>query len=169
MSRKQLFLPRKRHKICQAFACLLYPSHGPLRFITSHSFCARLCHGKNEAPEEEAGPGWVSARGMPLTSRARMSTICEMTVKGLSHFRSGALSPVSISAISFFLGWRKFSSLISYHVLRGSFLLAVRFSWKYFHLAYLTELFTLLLETLKYARFLFQEVSALLRIFRINL
>ena len=32
----------------------LYPSHGPLRFITSHSFCARLCHAKNEAPEEEA-------------------------------------------------------------------------------------------------------------------
>ena len=31
------------------------PSHGPLRFITSHSFRARLCHAKNEAPEEEAG------------------------------------------------------------------------------------------------------------------
>ena len=30
------------------------PSHGPLRFITSHSFRARLCHAKNEAPEEEA-------------------------------------------------------------------------------------------------------------------
>ena len=29
-------------------------SHGPLRFITSHSFRARLCHAKNEAPEEEA-------------------------------------------------------------------------------------------------------------------
>ena len=28
---------------------------GPLRFITSHSFRARLCHAKNEAPEEEAG------------------------------------------------------------------------------------------------------------------
>ena len=37
------------------FACRLYPSHGPLRFITSHSFRARLCHAKNEAPEEEAG------------------------------------------------------------------------------------------------------------------
>ena len=36
------------------FACRLYPSHGPLRFITSHSFRARLCHAKNEAPEEEA-------------------------------------------------------------------------------------------------------------------
>ena len=35
-------------------ACRLYPSHGPLRFITSHSFRARLCHAKNEAPEEEA-------------------------------------------------------------------------------------------------------------------
>ena len=34
----------------------LYPSHGPLRFITSHSFRARLCHAKNEAPEEEAVP-----------------------------------------------------------------------------------------------------------------
>ena len=33
----------------------LYPSHGPLRFITSHSFRARLSHAKNEAPEEEAG------------------------------------------------------------------------------------------------------------------
>ena len=32
----------------------LYPSHGPLRFITSHSFRARLCHAKNKAPEEEA-------------------------------------------------------------------------------------------------------------------
>ena len=32
-----------------------HPSHGPLRFITSHSFRARLCHAKNEAPEEEAG------------------------------------------------------------------------------------------------------------------
>ena len=37
------------------FACRLYPSHGPLRRITSHSFRARLCHAKNEAPEEEAG------------------------------------------------------------------------------------------------------------------
>ena len=36
-------------------ACRLYPSHGPLRLITSHSFRARLCHAKNEAPEEEAG------------------------------------------------------------------------------------------------------------------
>ena len=36
------------------FACRLYPSHGPLRFITSHSFRARLCHAKNVAPEEEA-------------------------------------------------------------------------------------------------------------------
>ena len=33
------------------------PSHGPLRFITSHSFRARLCHAKDEAPEEEADPG----------------------------------------------------------------------------------------------------------------
>ena len=36
------------------FARRLYPSHGPVRFITSHSFRARLCHAKNEAPEEEA-------------------------------------------------------------------------------------------------------------------
>ena len=36
------------------FACRPYPSHGPLRLITSHSFRARLCHAKNEAPEEEA-------------------------------------------------------------------------------------------------------------------
>ena len=33
------------------------PFHGPLRFITSHSFRARLCHAKNEAPEEEADTG----------------------------------------------------------------------------------------------------------------
>ena len=32
------------------------PSHGSLRFITSHSFRARLCYAKNKAPEEEAGP-----------------------------------------------------------------------------------------------------------------
>ena len=32
--------------------CRLYPSHGPLRFITSHSFRAHLA--KNEAPKEEA-------------------------------------------------------------------------------------------------------------------
>ena len=32
----------------------LYPSHGPLRFIPSHSFRSRLCHAKNVAPEEEA-------------------------------------------------------------------------------------------------------------------
>ena len=39
------------------FVCRLHPSHGPLRFITSHSplaFRARLCLAKNEAPEEEA-------------------------------------------------------------------------------------------------------------------
>ena len=53
-AKKSTFLPRKRHKILQAFACRLYPSHGPLRFITSHSFRARLCHAKNEAPAEEA-------------------------------------------------------------------------------------------------------------------
>ena len=36
------------------FACRLYTSHGPLGFITSHSFRARFCLAKNEAPEEEA-------------------------------------------------------------------------------------------------------------------
>ena len=41
--------------------CCLYPSHGSLRFITSHSFRARLCHAKNEAPEEEAGRRTVSS------------------------------------------------------------------------------------------------------------
>ena len=45
-------LPRTQTSL---FARCLYPSHGPLRFITSHSFRARLlCHAKNEAPEEEA-------------------------------------------------------------------------------------------------------------------
>ena len=37
------------------------PSHGPLRFITSHSFRAPLCHAKNEALEEEAGIHWFRA------------------------------------------------------------------------------------------------------------
>ena len=46
---------RQRARSGRRFACRLYPSHGPLRFITSHSFRARLCHAKNEAPEEEAG------------------------------------------------------------------------------------------------------------------
>ena len=44
----------RRQRARRRFACRLYPSHGPLRFITSHSFRARLCHAKNEAPEEEA-------------------------------------------------------------------------------------------------------------------
>ena len=30
-------------------ACCLYPSHGPLRFIISHSFRARLCYAKNRS------------------------------------------------------------------------------------------------------------------------
>ena len=46
----------RRQRARRRFACRLYPSHGPLRFITSHSFRARLCHAKNEAPEEEAEP-----------------------------------------------------------------------------------------------------------------
>ena len=39
------------------FACRLYPSHGPLRFITSHSrfVLASAGHAKKEVPEEEAG------------------------------------------------------------------------------------------------------------------
>ena len=41
----------------------LYPSNGPLRFITNHSFRARLCHAKNEAPEEEADQGRLFAFG----------------------------------------------------------------------------------------------------------
>ena len=45
----------RRQQARRRFACRLYPSHGPLRFIISHSFRARLCHEKNEAPEEEAG------------------------------------------------------------------------------------------------------------------
>ena len=50
-------LPRTQTSLFQTCAqrkagSRLYPSHGPLRFITSHSFRARLCHAKNEAPEE---------------------------------------------------------------------------------------------------------------------
>ena len=40
------------------FASLLYPSHGPLRFVTSHSRFALASmrnHAKNEAPEDGAG------------------------------------------------------------------------------------------------------------------
>ena len=37
------------------FACRLYPSHGPLQFITSPSRFALASAKKNEAPEEEAG------------------------------------------------------------------------------------------------------------------
>ena len=48
---------RRQRARRRRFACRLYPSHGPLRFITSHSFRARLCHAKNEAPEEEAVAG----------------------------------------------------------------------------------------------------------------
>ena len=50
------FQDLKRPKIgpCQENDFYLYPSHGPLRFITSHSFRPRLCQAKNEAPDEEA-------------------------------------------------------------------------------------------------------------------
>ena len=54
MPRKRLFCQENDTRSGRRFACRLYPSHGPLRFITSHSFRARLCHAKNEAPEEEA-------------------------------------------------------------------------------------------------------------------
>ena len=53
------------------FACRLYPSHGPLRFITSHSFRARLCHAKNEAPEEEAGMNTYPNMWLSLQFRDR--------------------------------------------------------------------------------------------------
>ena len=42
---------------------LFYPSHGPLRFVTSYSRFASACtrnHAKNEAPKEEADPGGYS-------------------------------------------------------------------------------------------------------------
>ena len=42
---------------------LLYPSHGPLRFVTSYSRFAPASmrnHAKNEAPKEEADPGGYS-------------------------------------------------------------------------------------------------------------
>ena len=53
----KMFAQRKagrRQRARRRFACCLYPSHGPLRFITSNSFRARFCQAKNEAPEEEA-------------------------------------------------------------------------------------------------------------------
>ena len=68
----------RRQLARRRFACRLYPSHGPLRFITSHSFRARLCHAKNEeAPEEEAVPelrrrrrldGWTTKLDDVLTT-----------------------------------------------------------------------------------------------------
>ena len=54
MPRKRLFCQENDTRSGRRFASRLYPSHGPLRFITSHSFRARLCHAKNEAPEEQA-------------------------------------------------------------------------------------------------------------------
>ena len=38
-----------RQRARRRFACRLYPSHGPLRFITRHSFRARLCHAKRSS------------------------------------------------------------------------------------------------------------------------
>ena len=49
---------------------------GPLRFITSHSFRARLCHAKNEAPEEEAVPRQC---GQPLRNEIERSHITHNT------------------------------------------------------------------------------------------
>ena len=54
MPRKRLFCQENDTRSGRRFACRLYPSHGPLWFIASHSFRARLRHAKNEAPEEEA-------------------------------------------------------------------------------------------------------------------
>ena len=56
------FSPQSQGKAPWGRGCRrLYTSHGPLGFITSHSFKfrARLCHAKNEAPEEEAGSRMV--------------------------------------------------------------------------------------------------------------
>ena len=43
----------------------LYPSHGPLRFITSHSrFALASAMPKNEAPEEEAATNGYFPKGL---------------------------------------------------------------------------------------------------------
>ena len=51
----------RRQRTRRCFACRLYPSHGPLRFITNRSQLP--C--KNEAPEEEEaeGGGWGGGGG----------------------------------------------------------------------------------------------------------
>ena len=47
---------RKAEKGTMGLACSLYPSHGPLRFITSHSRSALASTmRKTKVPEEEAG------------------------------------------------------------------------------------------------------------------
>ena len=68
----------RRQRARRRFACRLYPSHGPLRFITSHSFRARLCDAKNEAPEEEADSDcvekkniWSNLERLPFVRKTR--------------------------------------------------------------------------------------------------
>ena len=68
----------RRQRARRRFACRLYPSHGPLRFITSYLFRARLCHAKNEAPEEEAG----------LVRKTQQITILCQPKPGVSAFSS---------------------------------------------------------------------------------
>ena len=58
----------------------LYPSQGPLRFITSHSFRPRLCQAKNEAPEEEAA-----------------TEVCEFRAKNPAFYRRLQLAAPSLS------------------------------------------------------------------------
>ena len=62
-------------------ACRLYPSHGPLRCITSHSFRARLCHAKNEAPEEEAAVTPLTTPGV-----AKVGLIFEQKIQCVHCF-----------------------------------------------------------------------------------
>ena len=85
------------------------------------------------------------------------------------------MSPISISAITYFICWRGLSSLTSCQVLRRSFLLAARWSRKYLRLAYLIKLLTSFLAVLKssqqdwsLARSAFFFRKSLLRILRIN-
>ena len=71
----------RRQRATRRFACRLYPSLGPLRFINSSH--ARLCHAKNEAPEEEAGLDVHSK----ATSTLRENKFLEPKMKTLKFFK----------------------------------------------------------------------------------
>ena len=103
------YLPENDTRSGRRFACRLYPSHGPLRFITSHSFRPRLCHAKNEAPEEEAGPAAWKQRirsSKPHLFETVFSTVFYRWIRRICEFRRvddwrGIFSNSVMCAVSF--------------------------------------------------------------------